>query len=178
MLPTQFKYSQIFTTPPNPVPAHLSASKCTRVALETAKPKPSLRQFLALPKYKTSDFNTLPRWTKVIGSLNRSMRSPPGPPIKLGVVALDQQRLIRRHPTGVVPFVIWIRLDVPLLVVDVLTSIDDPRRNRDEVRLVDAAGIAHSKGLAVHWLQGLPDVDNSPTVFGFVPEVVDFGLSV
>lgn len=107
------------------------------------------------------------------------MRRPPGPPIELGIEALNKQHLVRRHAAGVIPFVVWVCLDVPLLVVNVLAGVDQPGHDRDEVRLVDAPGVAHGQGVAVHGFEGLPHVDDAPAVmFGFGQEAVGFGLSV
>lgn len=143
---------------------------------------PYLLFLFMLPKHQTSDLNALPWRALIIRGLDGGVRHPPRAPIELRIEVLDKKRLVRCHTTSVVPSVLRVRSQMPLLIVLVdgveRLADDDPGRYWPELVFLDASGIAHRQRLAVDCFQRLPHVDDTPSLSSERPQLVRLGQSV
>lgn len=96
----------------------------------------------------------------------------------LRVEDLDQQRLLRCHITTVIPLVLRLGNDMPLLVVHNALAKHDPGSHRSQVAFINAPSIAHRKRLSLDWSQRLPHVDDTPARLGLWPEQLNCWQSV
>ena len=84
------------------------------------------------------------------------MRHASRPSVKLGVVALDQQHLLRRLLPQIVPLVRLVRAHTERLALTIRVD----QLDRDEVAVRHTAGVNHTERVFVDRGDGTPDVDD------------------